>query len=127
MQNCIPIRAQQAIEQIVGDFGHDEMASEIRDLWLEYEDGTTVEAEAAKQLDKFEMIVQANEYELVHPEKNLESFFKSTESSFTHPEVSLQTIYHYTFGMYLIKRLIFDRILDCGVGRSSACRKTGAN
>lgn len=71
----------------MGDFGHEEMASEIRELWLEYEDGTTIEAEMAKQLDKFEMIVQANEYELVHPEKRLDSFFKSTENSFTHPEV----------------------------------------
>ena len=72
----------------MGDFGENDMSSEIRDLWLEYEDGTTIEAEAAKQLDKFEMIVQANEYELVHPEKRLDSFFKSTENSFSHPEVS---------------------------------------
>ncbi len=72
----------------MGDFGENDMASEIRDLWLEYEDGTSIEAEAAKQLDKFEMIVQANEYELVHPEKRLDSFFKSTENSFSHPEVS---------------------------------------
>ena len=77
------------------------MASEIRGLWLEYEDGTTPEAEAAKQLDKFEMIVQANEYEQVHPEKRLDSFFKSTENSFSHPEVSFYCAYWYPIICYL--------------------------
>jgi hypothetical protein len=33
------------------------------------------------------MIIQANEYEKRHPEKRLESFFKSTMNDFKHPEV----------------------------------------
>ena len=66
----------------------------MRDLWLEYEDGTSIEADMAKQLDKFEMIVQANEYELVHPEKRLDGFFRSTENSFTHPEVRYSATFH---------------------------------
>lgn len=68
--------------------GHAEIAEELISLWLEYEEGSSTEAEVAKQLDKFEMIVQANEYEIANPEKRLESFFKSTEGYFTHPEVS---------------------------------------
>ena len=71
----------------MNDLGNAVMAGEIRELWLEYEDGTSLEAELARQLDKFEMIVQANEYELAHPGKRLDSFFASTASSFTHPEV----------------------------------------
>lgn len=56
-------------------------------LWLIYEEGTSIEADLARQLDKFEMIVQANEYELANPGKKLESFFSYTAESFSHPEV----------------------------------------
>lgn len=35
----------------------------IYDLWKEYEDGTTKEAQIVKQFDKLEMIMQAHEYE----------------------------------------------------------------
>lgn len=38
-------------------------AALIEGLWQEYEEGTTPEALAVKDLDKFEMIVQADEYE----------------------------------------------------------------
>lgn len=38
-------------------------AREIKDLWLEYEHCTTEEARVVKDFDKFEMIVQADEYE----------------------------------------------------------------
>jgi putative hydrolase of HD superfamily len=39
------------------------MAQEIVGLWQEYEDAQTPEALFVKDLDKFEMIVQALEYE----------------------------------------------------------------
>jgi 5'-deoxynucleotidase YfbR-like HD superfamily hydrolase len=39
------------------------VAQEIAQLWQEYEDATTPEALLVKDLDKFEMIVQAMEYE----------------------------------------------------------------
>eukprot|EP00605_Chrysophyceae_sp_TOSAG23-4_P000353 GSChrysophyteH1.ASY1.ANO1.400.1 assembled CDS len=65
------------------------LGSEIRDLWFEYEERTTDEAKVASQLDKFEMIVQADEYEKQHAAegKRLDSFFSYTEGYFTHPEV----------------------------------------
>lgn len=74
---------------IVEDLGNTFMATEIRELWLEYEEGTSLEAGLARQLDKFEMIVQANEYEVANPGKRLDSFFNSTRDSFTHPEVGV--------------------------------------
>ena len=55
-------------------------------LWLEFESGDTVESSIAKQLDKYEMIVQADEYERAQ-EKRLDDFFRSTENYFTHYEV----------------------------------------
>jgi putative hydrolase of HD superfamily len=53
---------------------------------LEYENVTSAEASLAHQLDKLEMIIQADEYER---QENvlLDSFFTSTADSFTHPEV----------------------------------------
>ena len=48
----------------------------------------SAEAEVARQLDKFEMIIQADEYEREQGMR-LESFFRSTKDSFTHPEVRL--------------------------------------
>jgi putative hydrolase of HD superfamily len=58
-----------------------EEALEMRELWLEYEDGLTLEAQIVKDLDKFEMICQAYEYE-VEQNKSLESFFTSTMGKF---------------------------------------------
>jgi putative hydrolase of HD superfamily len=43
--------------------GNTESAQEIAELWHEYEDAKTPEALFVKDLDKFEMIVQALEYE----------------------------------------------------------------
>ncbi|SAM04210.1 hypothetical protein [Absidia glauca] len=62
------------------------MAQEIVDLWQEYEDASSPEALFVKDLDKFEMIVQALEYEKSDG-KQLESFFESTRGKFKHPAV----------------------------------------
>ncbi|GAA5794963.1 hypothetical protein EDC94DRAFT_592077 [Helicostylum pulchrum] len=66
--------------------GNTETANEIVDLWQEYEDAKTPEALFVKDLDKFEMIVQALEYEK-SDKKNLQGFFDSTEGKFEHPTV----------------------------------------
>lgn len=80
----------QALKDIVADIGNTELEREIFELWMEYEDGDTPLAKVAKQLDKYEMIIQADEYEKQHSaeQKRLESFFKSTEGYFSHPEIS---------------------------------------
>jgi putative hydrolases of HD superfamily len=75
-----------AMKKIVNDLGDQEIADDLMSLWLEYEEGESVEGEIARQLDKYEMIVQADEYEKAQ-NKRLDSFFKYTEGFFTHPEV----------------------------------------
>lgn len=53
---------------------------EMLELWKEYEGGTTEEARLLKDLDKIEMILQAQEYEAEGShEKSLDQFFTSTE------------------------------------------------
>ena len=76
----------QAMSTIAADIDHEHVSREIFDLWIEYEDQTSPEAHVAKNLDKYEMIVQADEYERAQ-NKVLQSFFDSTKDSFTHPEV----------------------------------------
>lgn len=51
------------MDKITAMLGNSVRATEIRDLWLEYEAAETKEAKLVKDLDKFEMICQAFEYE----------------------------------------------------------------
>ena len=53
---------------------------EIISLWKEYEAGETEEAKLLKDLDKIEMILQAQEYEAEGSHsKSLDGFFESTD------------------------------------------------
>ncbi len=72
----------------MADLNYPTLADELLELWLEYEEGSSPAGKIAKQLDKFEMIVQADEYEKLHPGIRLQSFFDSTAGYFTHPQVN---------------------------------------
>jgi putative hydrolase of HD superfamily len=78
---------QDAMKSILDDIGNTAVADELMGLWLEYEEGGSPEAHVARQLDKYEMIVQADEYEQAQG-KTLNSFFTSTDGYFTHPEIA---------------------------------------
>lgn len=56
---------QEAMDKLVDTLGPEfsQVASDVHDLWAEYEAASTPEALFVKDLDKFEMIVQALEYE----------------------------------------------------------------
>ncbi|KAL6186662.1 hypothetical protein ACLB2K_042782 [Fragaria x ananassa] len=56
-------------------------AEEIKELWEEYENNSSVEANLVKDFDKVEMILQALEYEMEH-RKELDEFFISTAGKF---------------------------------------------
>ena len=65
-----------------------EAGKEMHDLFMEYENQLTSEAKLVKDLDKFDMIMQAFEYESMESRPGqLEEFFKSTEGKFKHPKV----------------------------------------
>ncbi|KAF9210575.1 HD domain-containing protein 2 [Podila verticillata] len=67
--------------------GWSEQAQEISGLWEEYEAASTPEALLVKDFDKFEMIMQALEYEKSE-DTTLESFFAGTKGKFKHPMVT---------------------------------------
>jgi len=52
-------QAMRSIQKVVGD----PLGEELFELWREYEDQKTAEALLCKDIDKFEMVVQAYEYE----------------------------------------------------------------
>ncbi|CAG8690222.1 14177_t:CDS:2 [Dentiscutata erythropus] len=80
-------RESEALRHMCDDLlGNSQQSQEIYALWQEYEDAITKEAKFVKDIDKFEMILQAYEYEQSQ-NKDLEEFFESTKGIFTHPEV----------------------------------------
>ncbi|KAF9135254.1 HD domain-containing protein 2 [Mortierella sp. 14UC] len=67
--------------------GWSAQAQEISALWAEYEAAATPEALLVKDFDKFEMIMQALEYEKSE-DVTLEDFFAGTRGKFKHPMVT---------------------------------------
>ncbi|KAF4724622.1 HD domain-containing protein 2, partial [Perkinsus olseni] len=55
---------------------------EIEDLWSEFEAGVTQEAIYAKDIDKFEMVLQAYEYEKAHEGLAMPTFYETTKGIF---------------------------------------------
>ncbi|KAH7908204.1 HD domain-containing protein [Hygrophoropsis aurantiaca] len=63
------------------------VALRIEALWKEYEEQTTDEAKFVKDLDRFEMAIQALEYEKADGTPRLQGFFDSSLPFVRHPEV----------------------------------------
>jgi len=73
-------KAIRSMAQLLTDGG---AGREIVDLWEEYESGQSPEAKVVKDLDKFDMILQAFEYEQKEESPGrLEEFFDSTKGVF---------------------------------------------
>ncbi|ORY01910.1 HD domain-containing protein [Clohesyomyces aquaticus] len=54
---------------------HPSTSEKINEAWQEYEAGSTAEARWVREMDKFECLLQASEYErMTHGEKDLEEF-----------------------------------------------------
>ncbi|XP_035227350.1 5'-deoxynucleotidase HDDC2-like isoform X2 [Stegodyphus dumicola] len=78
------MEAMQKLCSLVGE----EIGKEFMHLFEEYENQTTAEAKAVKDLDKFDMILQAYEYEKESTESlSLQGFFDNTEGTFRNPAV----------------------------------------
>ncbi|GAQ89337.1 HD domain containing protein [Klebsormidium nitens] len=67
-------REAAAMEHMCLLLGETPQAQEMRDLWLEYDAASTLEAKLVKDFDKLEMILQAQEYEASQG-KVLDDFF----------------------------------------------------
>lgn len=74
-------REREALDHMCKLLGEGPRAKEIHELWLEYEENSTLEAKVVKDFDKVEMILQALEYE-TEQGKDLDEFFQSTAGKF---------------------------------------------
>ncbi|XP_010499076.1 PREDICTED: HD domain-containing protein 2 homolog [Camelina sativa] len=74
-------REKAALKEMCEVLGGGLRAEEITELWLEYENNASLEANLVKDFDKVEMILQALEYEAEHG-KVLDEFFISTAGKF---------------------------------------------
>ena len=76
-------REKDAMDELCTMLGNEEMANELRDLFNEYEAQESAEAIFVKDLDRFEMILQAKNYE---DEENkpghLQEFFDGVRGKF---------------------------------------------
>lgn len=57
--------------------------SDLYNLFQEYEDQSSAEARFLKDLDRMEMLIQADEYEVEQPAKKLCDFYASTKGCFS--------------------------------------------
>ena len=78
-------REKSAVDKI-SSLVTESVGSEIQDLWEEYEKGETDDSIYVRDLDKFDMIFQAYEYENSQ-NKDLQEFFSSTEGWFKTDQV----------------------------------------
>uniref|UniRef100_A0A0G4G2S7 HD domain-containing protein n=1 Tax=Chromera velia CCMP2878 TaxID=1169474 RepID=A0A0G4G2S7_9ALVE len=76
-------RAMQEIRKVVGD----PLGKDLYELWHEYEAQETVEALYCKDIDKFEMVVQAYEYEEEHL-KDRKEIPSAPDDPSSHPPAS---------------------------------------
>lgn len=74
----------EAMETLKAKLGGGDIASEIVDLWREYETQSTREAVLIKQIDKFEMVLQAFVYEKSQ-NIDLSEFYDSVKDKLTDP------------------------------------------
>ncbi|KAL8284224.1 hypothetical protein RQP46_004973 [Phenoliferia psychrophenolica] len=81
---------EKAMERIGGLLGHPSIPSlRIRSLWEEYEARETPESKVCKDLDLFELCVQAVEYENSQKIRTLQEFFATTVSRILHPTIKV--------------------------------------
>ncbi|GFY70610.1 5'-deoxynucleotidase HDDC2 [Trichonephila inaurata madagascariensis] len=78
------LEAMERLCSLVGE----KVGKEFLNLYKEYEEQQTTEAKTVKDLDKFDMILQAFEYEKQSNfSLSLQDFFNSTEGTFQNPLV----------------------------------------
>jgi len=81
-------REEEAMVHLKTLVHNENVAEEIMSLWMEYNDQKTPEAIVVKDIDRFEMILQAFEYEVDEKRgSQLQSFFNGTRGQFRHSKV----------------------------------------
>ncbi|CAL9732955.1 5'-deoxynucleotidase Ygk1p [Monosporozyma unispora] len=102
------LRELAAIEYICNDIVskyNEEAGQEILNRWLDYEEQRNLEAIYAKDLDKFEMLVQCFEYEKLYGgEKDLDQFYRCVD------EITTDEVKGWLEGLLKERDLFFSQL-----------------
>eukprot|EP00817_Percolomonadidae_sp_ATCC50343_P007297 CAMPEP_0117426124 /NCGR_PEP_ID=MMETSP0758-20121206/6289_1 /TAXON_ID=63605 /ORGANISM="Percolomonas cosmopolitus, Strain AE-1 (ATCC 50343)" /LENGTH=144 /DNA_ID=CAMNT_0005211081 /DNA_START=180 /DNA_END=614 /DNA_ORIENTATION=- len=79
-------REKDAFETLIAHVTDKKIGEEMYDLWQQYEKQESKESNVVKELDKFDMMLQALEYEETQ-QKDLNSFFKSSINILKSPAI----------------------------------------
>lgn len=55
-----------------------EIKQELYDIYAQYDSGTSIEAQIVRDIDKYEMMLQAYQYELKYPSVCLDEFYSES-------------------------------------------------
>lgn len=81
-------REEDAMAHITQLLPCKDVAKDMMELWIEYGEQKTKEAKMVKDLDRYEMILQAFRYEKDEKRRGeLQIFFNTTKGKFNHPQV----------------------------------------
>ncbi|KAL4445072.1 hypothetical protein ABPG74_018800 [Tetrahymena malaccensis] len=76
----------EGIKLLLSKLENQEIRDELYSIWRQYEDRKCPESKLVKDMDRFEMMQQAFEYEQKYPTVDLSEFF-SDSSRITHPVI----------------------------------------
>ena len=76
----------RGLEKIVSDLPED-LQKEIKELWLEYEEGVTKEGRFLRQLDRVENVLQASEYQTEDRNLAMGSFWEQIRELVDDPDL----------------------------------------
>lgn len=78
---------KEAMQKLLSEIGNETVSSKLSTVWNEYEERKSVEALLVKDLDRFEMCLQAFEYELQNEALDLSEFFASVQGKLRNERV----------------------------------------
>lgn len=69
----------EAFQQMIHELDPS-VKAELHDIYSQYEIGTSEEAQIVRDIDKYEMMLQAYQYELKHPNIILDEFYTASKA-----------------------------------------------
>lgn len=79
-------RELSALDGMLANLSPD-IADQLRNAWLEYDDDSTAEARFVKQVDKLETVIQALRYKRAQPDIIIDSFIAGARRDITDPDL----------------------------------------
>ncbi|WFD30909.1 hypothetical protein MSPP1_001933 [Malassezia sp. CBS 17886] len=119
-------REHDAVHYFTHDLlGDSHAAQQIRALWMEYEERASPEARLVKDLDCFELCLQAYEYEKVHGTRDLQQFWTGAAPKIMHPRIRtwVDALLRKRRELWMSRGVSYDRSAAAGTGNAPSARQ----